>query len=105
MRCLLDGWCSNVLRSKFESTKEVAEIIRNHFQDLVAWVQPRQVNGFLEAVDGHVQAAKRKALGYTRFSPIRTEIFIIAGKSDFSRINPSIAPAKPTRFSIEPELF
>jgi hypothetical protein len=49
--------------------KEVAEMIRHHF-------------------DGLFQAAKRKAPGCGRFSTIRTVIFMIAGKLDFSRINP-----------------
>ena len=85
---LLNGWCSNVLRSKVEPMKKVAEMIRGHFDGILAWVHSRQTNGFLEAINGLFQAAKRKARGYTRFSTIRTVIFMIAGKLDFSRINP-----------------
>lgn len=88
---LLNGWCSNVLRSKVEPMKKVAEMIRGHFDGILAWVHSRQTNGFLEAINGLFQAAKRKARGYTRFSTIRTVIFMIAGKLDFSRINPYVA--------------
>ena len=88
---LLNGWCSNVLRSKVEPMKKVAEMIRSHFDGILAWVHSRQTNGFLEAINGLFQAAKRKARGYTRFRTIRTVIFMIAGKLDFSRINPYVA--------------
>ena len=88
---LLNGWCSNVLRSKVEPMKKVAEMIRSHFHGILAWVHSRQTNGFLEAINGLFQAAKRKARGYTRFRTIRTVIFMIAGKLDFSRINPYVA--------------
>jgi len=51
----------------------------------------RQTNGFLEALNDLFQAAKRKSRGYTRFDTMRTVIFLIAGKLDFSRLNPRAA--------------
>jgi transposase len=55
---------------------------------IIAWTRSRQTNGYIEAVNGLFQAAKRKARGYTNFSTIRTVVFLIAGKLDFSAINP-----------------
>lgn len=80
-------WCTQVMRSKVEPMKTVAQMIRQHFDGIVAWVQTRQTNGFLEALNGLFQAAKRKARGYTRFTTMRTVIFLIAGKLDFQRFN------------------
>jgi transposase len=94
VRTLLNHWCTNVLRSKVAPMKDVAEMIRNHFEGILAWGTSRQTNGFLEAINGLFQAAKRKARGYVRFRTIRTVIFLIAGKLDFSRLNPYVA--KPT---------
>lgn len=91
VRGMLAQWCTNVMRSKVEPMKEVAKLIRNHMEGIVAWAQTRQTNGFLEALNGLFQAAKRKARGYGRFSTIRTVIFLIAGKLDFSRFNPHAA--------------
>ena len=91
VRGMLAQWCTNVMRSKAESMKEVAKLIRNHMEGIVAWAQTRQTNGFLEALNGLFQAAKRKARGYGRFSTIRTVIFLIAGKLDFAQINPHAA--------------
>jgi len=91
VRGMLGQWCTNVMRSKVEPMKEVARLIRNHMEGIVAWAQTRQTNGFLEALNGLFQAAKRKARGYGRFSTIRTVIFLIAGKLDFSPFNPHAA--------------
>lgn len=85
---MLRQWCTHVLRSKVEPMKTVARMVRQHFEGIVAWAQTRQTNGFLEALNGLFQAAKRKARGYTRFATMRTVIFLIAGKLDFQRLNP-----------------
>ncbi len=88
---LLRQWCTNVMRSKVAPMKKVAQMIRDHFEGIVAWAQTRQTNGFLEALNGLFQAAKRKARGYGRFTTIRTVIFLLAGKLDFSKLNPHVA--------------
>jgi transposase len=85
---MLRQWCTNVMRSKVEPMKQVARMIKKHFDGIVAWTQTRQTNGFIEAINGLFQAAKRKARGYTRFETIRTVLFLIAGKLDFTPINP-----------------
>lgn len=88
---LLRQWCTNVMRSKVEPMKDVARMIRRHFDGIVAWTQTRQTNGFLEALNGLFQAAKRKARGYGRFETMRTVLYLIAGKLDFRNINPHVA--------------
>ena len=88
---MLTQWCTNVMRSKVEPMKDVARMIRRHFDGIIAWAQTRRTNGFMEALNGVFQAAKRKARGYTRFSTMRTVIYLIAGKLDFSLINPHAA--------------
>lgn len=89
VRGMLESWCTGVMRSKVEPMKKVAKMIRSHLDGIVAWTRTRQTNGFLEAINGLFQAAKRRARGYTRFRTIRTVIFLIAGKLDFSTVNPA----------------
>ena len=91
VRAMLQHWCTCVMRSKVEPMKEVAALVRNHLEGIVAWAQTRQTNGFLEALNGLFQAAKRRARGFTRMSTIRTVIFLIAGKLDFRVVNPHVA--------------
>jgi transposase len=88
VRNMLEHWCTCVMRSKVAPMKEVATLVRRHLEGIVAWAQTRQTNGFLEALNGLFQAAKRRARGYTRLSTIKTVIFLIAGKLDFHTINP-----------------
>ena len=82
---------TNVMHSKVEPMKEVAKLIRSHLDGIVSWTQTRQTNGFLEAINGLFQAAKRKARGYSNFSTIRAVVFLLAGKLDFTKINPHAA--------------
>ena len=91
VREMLRQWCTNVMRSKVEPMKAVAQMIRKHLEGVVAWARTRMTNGFLEALNGLFQAAKRKARGYRRLSTIRTVIFLIAGKLDFRMLNPHAA--------------
>ena len=84
---MLQQWCTKVMRSKVEPMKDVVRLIRRHFDGIVAWTQTRQTNGFIEAINGLFQAAKRKARGYARFETMRTVLFLIAGKLDFSAFN------------------
>jgi transposase len=84
---MLHQWCTNVMRSKVEPMKDVVSLVRRHFDGIVAWTQTRQTNGFIEAINGLFQAAKRKARGYARFETMRTVLFLIAGKLDFSPFN------------------
>lgn len=46
-------------------------MVRRHLEGIVAWAQTRQTNGFLEALNGLFQAAKRRARGFGRFSRSR----------------------------------
>jgi len=87
VRAMLKQWCTNVMRSKVEPMKAVARMIRNHLEGIVAWARTRLTNGFLEALNGLFQAAKRKARGYRRLSTIRTVIFLLAGQLDFRKLN------------------
>lgn len=88
MRDMLRYWGTCVMRSKVDPMKDVVGLVRRHIEGIVAWAQTRRTNGFLEAINGLFQAAKRRARGFTRLSTIRTVIFLIAGKLDFHAINP-----------------
>jgi transposase len=90
LRGQLLGWCTNVMRSKVQAMKEVARMVRKHLEGIVSWARTRQTNGFLEALNGLFQAAKRKARGYGTFKTIRTVIFLLAGKLNFSKLNPHV---------------
>lgn len=69
---MLAWWRANVMRSKVEPMKEAALMVRKHFDGIAPWTQTRQTSGILEALNGLLQAAKRKTRGYTRLAIMRT---------------------------------
>lgn len=91
MRASLQHWCTCVMRSKVDAMKQVAQLVRRHLEGIVSWAATRQTNGFLEALNGLFQAAKRRARGFKRFDTIRAVVFLIAGKLDFRAVNPHAA--------------
>jgi len=88
VRSMLEHWCTCVMRSKVEPMKDVAALVQRHIEGIVAWAQTRQTNGFLEALNGLFQAAKRRARGFATFNTIKVVVFLIAGKLDFHAVNP-----------------
>ncbi len=91
VKAMLHQWCTNVNRSKVEPMKAVARMIRKHIHGIAAWARTRRTNGFIEALNGLFQSAKRRARGYRCFKTIRTVFFLIAGKLDFAKLNPHVA--------------
>ena len=91
VRRLLRRWAHGVLRSQVEPMKAVARMVLRHLDGIVAWVERRQTNAFLEVVNGLFQTAKRAARGYRDITTIETVFFLRAGKLDFSAINPHLA--------------
>ena len=79
------------MRSKVKPMKDIARMLGHHFDDIVAWTQPRQTNRFIEAINELCQAAKRKARGLVRFDTTRTAFSLTAGTHDFGNINPHAA--------------
>lgn len=88
LAAMLDYWCRRVNRSRLPEMKKVAAMIRAHWDGVVRGVRSRITNGFLEALNGLFQAAKRNARGYASFRTIRAVIFLIAGKLDYTTVNP-----------------
>lgn len=87
MANLLNYWCRCVNRSRLPKLKQVVALIRNHWDGIIRWARSRITNGFLEALHGLFQAAKRKARGYASFRTIRAIIYLIAGKLDYTTVN------------------
>jgi hypothetical protein len=84
---MLQQWCTNVMRSKVEPMKDVARLIRPTLRRHCCLDSDAPDQRLHRAINGLFQAAKRKARGYARFETMRTVLFLIAGKLDFSRFN------------------
>ncbi|MGF6804951.1 hypothetical protein OKW30_000077 [Paraburkholderia sp. Clong3] len=81
------------MRSKVEPIKEVARMIRQHFDGIVVWTQTRHTNGFIEAIKACFK------LPSARFAVTRASRR--CAPSSFSSLASSISPAS-TRMPREP---
>lgn len=87
---LLQKWCAWAARSRLSPMVEVARSLRRHWQGVVRWFQSHIANGVVEAINGLIQSAKRRARGFRSVRNLITMIYLLLGKLDLQL--PSIAP-------------
>jgi len=79
----LKGWYNWAIRSQIEHVKKVAKTVKNHWNGILSWFDSKLSNGFIEAVNGLIQSAKRRARGYRSTKNLINMAYLIAGKLDF----------------------
>jgi len=80
---LLKSWYNWAIRCQIEQVKKVARTVKDHWNGILAWFDSKLSNGFLEAVNGLIQAAKRRARGYRSTKNLVNMAYLIAAKLDF----------------------
>ncbi|MEJ5363465.1 MAG: ISL3 family transposase [Desulfosoma sp.] len=80
----LQRWFFWATHSRLEPIIKAAYTIKNHWQGILRWFRSRITNGILEAINGLIQAAKRKARGYRNSRNLITMVYLIAGKLDLA---------------------
>jgi len=83
----LRQWYFWATHSRISQIVQVARTIKRHWQGIVNWASSRINNGILEGFNSVFQAAKAKARGYKNPQTIKTVIYILTGKLDFSLVN------------------
>jgi transposase len=78
----LTAWYSWAIRSQIGQVKKVAKTIKNYWNGILAWFDSKLSNGFPEAVNGLIQATKRRARGYSTIKNLINVGYLIAGKLD-----------------------
>lgn len=79
----LKRWYSWAIRSRIEQVKKVANLVKNHWNGILSWFTSKISNGFIEAINGLIQATKRRARGYRSTKNLINMAYLIAGKLDF----------------------
>lgn len=88
---LLDKWYFWATHSRLEPMIKVAATVKNHWDGIIQWKKSQINNGILEGLNSVVQAAKRRARGY-KFKHLKTIVYLITGKLDFSKVNSACLP-------------
>ncbi len=88
---LLKKWYFWATHCRIPHIIEAAKSIKRHWDGVVNWANSRITNGLLEGFNSIFQAAKAKARGYKKIETIKTIIYVLTGKLDFSLVNPFCA--------------
>jgi transposase len=79
----LKSWYDWAVRSQIDQVRKVAKTVKNHWNGILAWFDSMLSNGFIEAINGLIQSAKRRARGYRSTKNLINMAYLIAGKLDF----------------------
>jgi transposase len=82
----LKRWYFWATHSRIEQIKEAAKTIKRHWAGVLRWYDSRINNGILEGLNSLIQAAKAKARGYRTFKNLKTIIYMLTGKLDYSKV-------------------
>jgi transposase len=79
---LLRNWCRWASRSRLQPFKKLAQTIRQYWDGIVTYFDSRITQGAIEAINGIIQLAKRRARGFRNFLYLRTIAYWTTGKLD-----------------------
>jgi transposase len=82
----LKKWYFWATHSRIEEMKEAAKTIKRHWSGVLRWYDSKINNGILEGLNSLIQAAKAKARGYRTFKNLKTIIYMLTGKLDYSKV-------------------
>ena len=75
----LETWAAWVRISELEPMIRAATTLTEKADDILRGIATKLSNGVMEAINGNVQAAKRKAKGYRSKRNLKAMIYLIAG--------------------------
>ena len=81
----LKKWYFWATHSRIDPVKDAAKTIKRHWSGVLRWYDSKINNGILEGLNSLVQAAKAKARGYRTFKNLKTMIYMLTGKLDYSK--------------------
>ena len=80
----LKKWYFWATHSRLPPMIEAARTVKRHWAGILRYFHSRIANGVMEAINGLVQAAKRKARGYRSMRNLKAIIYLIAGKLELA---------------------
>jgi transposase len=84
----LRSWCIGAKHSRLQPIKDFVDLVRRHWDGIIAWHESHVSNGLLEGMNSLVQAAKARARGYRSKNKMIIIAYLIAGKLPLPRHQP-----------------
>lgn len=78
----LQSWCSWAVRSRLEPFKKLARTIKKHWDGILAFFPHRITSATIEAINGIIQTARRRARGFRNFENLKAIAYWMAGRLD-----------------------
>jgi len=77
-----EDWYNWAIRSQLEPMVNVAKSLKKHEKGILRWFTTKMTNGFLEGINGLIQASKRKARGFKSIKNYIAMIYATVNKLD-----------------------
>lgn len=81
--------CSWMMHSRLEPMKDLARMIRRHWNEILAYFTHPYTNAVLEGADSVIQNIKRRARGFRNMDYFATMVYLTCGKLDLKAVTTS----------------
>ena len=88
----LKGWCSWAARSRLAPFQKLARTIKTHWEGILAYFPHRVTSAAIEAINGIIQTARRRARGFRNFENLKAICYWMAGHLTLSIPSPFTHP-------------
>ncbi len=88
----LKGWCSWAVRSRLAPFQKLAQTIKAHWNGILAFYPNRITSAAIEAINGIIQTARRRARGFRNFLNLQAICYWMAGRLELSLPSPFAHP-------------
>jgi len=78
----LKAWSSWACRCRLEPFKALRETIKSHWEGILGYFPDRTTSAAIEAINGVIQSARRRARGYRNFKNLQAIAYWMAGDLD-----------------------
>jgi transposase len=93
---LLRAWIGWARRCRLAPFKRVGQTLKDHLEGILGHFSSGLSNGFLESMNGLIQAAKSRARGYRTDQRLILVAYLVCGKLKHLPSNPWLTPASTT---------
>lgn len=86
----LKRWCRWADRCRLAPFKELSATVKAHWEGILGFFPDRVTSAAIEAINGIIQTARRRARGYRNFANLRAIAYWMAGRLDLElpKLNP-----------------
>jgi transposase len=78
----LKNWTATAMRSRLDSIKTFVRTLREHQEDILAFIETRLTNAISEGLNRIIQIVKNRASGFRDLDPFSDLIYLVVGDVD-----------------------